>query len=148
MKNSAKNDILNRHDVFLLVSTFYKKIRKEEDLGPFFTKSITDWDKHIERLTDFWETNLLFVVKYKGNPIKVHQEVDKNFNGTINQKHFGTWLNLWIETLDALFKGENAEIAKRRARKMSTLLFIKMYESRTTEKTMCPFLAEKSKDIF
>lgn len=148
MKIIVKNDIQNRNDVFMLVSKFYEKIRKEESLGPIFNDIIKDWDQHLDRLTDFWETNLLFIAKYKGNPIKVHQEVDKTFDGNINEKHFGTWLNLWIETLDQLYNGERAETAKRRARKMSTHLLIKMFESRTKQQTMCPFLAEKSKNIF
>ncbi|WP_109439153.1 group III truncated hemoglobin [Aquimarina sp. AU119] len=143
-----KSDIRSRDDVYLLITSFYSKIREEPTLGPLFNHVIQDWDAHLERLTDFWETNLLFVAKYKGNPIKVHQEVDQVFKGTITEKHFGIWLNIWIETLDKLFFGEKVELAKRRARKMSTHLFIKMFESRNSNKTICPFLDEKSKNIF
>ncbi|WP_108868440.1 group III truncated hemoglobin [Aquimarina aquimarini] len=145
MKTTIKNDIQNRNDIKTLVTQFYIKVRNEESLGPIFNHMISNWDTHIEKLIDFWETNLLFTIKYKGNPIKVHQIVDRVFNGTINQNHFGIWLNLWIETLDTLFYGEKAETAKRRARKMSTHLYIKMYESRVTQKITCPFLNEKDK---
>lgn len=143
-----KSDIKNRDDINILITTFYSKIREEQILGPIFNHIIRDWEAHMERLTDFWETNLLFVSKYKGNPIKVHQEVDLVFKGTITEKHFGIWLNIWIETLDQLFLGEKVELAKRRARKMSTHLLIKMFESRTSNKTICPFLDEKNKNIF
>ena len=148
MEKKQLSDIQSREDIHMMVSQFYTKIRKEETLGPIFNHMVRDWPAHIERLTDFWETNLLFVAKFKGNPIKVHQEVDQVFNGTITQKHFGTWLNLWFETIDQLYIGERAETAKRRARKMSTHLYIKMFESRTMDKTVCPFLAEKSKNVF
>ncbi|MDH7448300.1 group III truncated hemoglobin [Aquimarina sp. 2201CG14-23] len=148
MKTSFARDIETREDVYTLVSQFYSKIRKEEILGPIFNYMIHNWEEHLNRLTDFWETNLLFVAKYKGNPIKVHQQVDVTFKGHITEKHFGIWLNLWFETIDKLYEGEKAETAKRRARKMSTHLFIKMYESRTTNKTICPFLKENSNPIF
>ncbi|MDY8138237.1 group III truncated hemoglobin [Aquimarina sp. 2201CG5-10] len=148
MKREHLIDIESREDIHKLVSLFYAKIRKDKMLGYIFNNMIHNWDEHIERLTDFWETNLLFVAKFKGNPIAVHQKVDKTFNGTITQEHFGNWLNLWFETIDQLHLGEKAEIAKRRARKMSTHLYIKMYESRVQDITVCPFLTEKSKNVF
>jgi len=49
-------DLENREDVSLLVNTFYRKVRANEVLGPFFNGIITDWDGHLELLTDFWET--------------------------------------------------------------------------------------------
>mgnify|MGYP003902156963 FL=1 len=59
-------------------------------------------------------------------------EVDEKFNHTISQLHFGTWLNLWFQTIDDLFIGDYAENAKSRARKMSTFFFLKIFESRTS----------------
>ena len=49
-----KNDIKTREDVFLLVSSFYVKVRTDDVLGPFFNEAIKDWDAHLERLTIFW----------------------------------------------------------------------------------------------
>jgi len=126
-----KSDIENREDIHTLVTMFYAKVRKDKALGPIFDLAIKDWNKHLERLTDFWEINLLAIATFKGNPIKVHQEVDKICDGIITEKHFGIWLNLWFQTIDQLYSGEKAETAKRRARKMSTILFIKIFESRT-----------------
>ncbi len=148
MEENNKKDIETRDDIFNIVSQFYSKVRKEKTLGPIFNQVIKNWNEHLGRLTDFWETNLLFVTNYKGNPIKVHQKVDATFHGNITENHFGIWLNLWFETIDQLHTGEKAETAKRRARKMSTHLYIKMYESRMSQKTMCPFLNEDSNDIF
>ncbi|PIF01704.1 MAG: globin [Maribacter sp.] len=127
---ATKTDISNRQDVSLLVNTFYGKIRKDEILGPIFNNIISDWDAHLELLTDFWETQLLLKRKYHGNPIVAHQEVDDRTNHTITSEHFGFWLNLWFETLDELFEGETTWIAKNRAQKMSTMLFMKMYQHR------------------
>lgn len=131
-----KQDIQNRDDVFLLVSKFYAKVRKDEVLGPFFNKSIKDWDAHINHLTTFWESSLFMTRKlehrYKGSPLEVHVRVDKENDHTITELHFGKWLNIWIATLDELFEGENAENAKRRARKMATFMYMNIFQARKT----------------
>jgi hemoglobin len=127
---TIKTDIKNREDVSFLINSFYRKIRNDEILGPIFNGIITDWDAHLELLTDFWETQLFLKRKYYGNPVTAHQEVDDKMNHSINPEHFGLWLNLWFETLDELFEGETAWIAKNRAQKMSTMLYMKLFENR------------------
>ena len=125
-----RQDIKNRTDIFLLVTTFYGKIRKDFLLGPIFNEMIDDWEEHLERLTDFWETNLFFAKSYKGNPIEKHVEVDKKFDGKINELHFGTWINLWYQTIDELFEGDTAQIAKNRARNMGSHIHIHLFNAR------------------
>lgn len=119
--------IKDRTNVSLLVRTFYAKIREDAVLGPIFNTNITDWESHLELLTDFWETQLFLKRVYHGNPVTVHQEVDEKMNHTITSEHFGLWLNLWFETIDELFTGDVAWTAKNRAQKMSTMLFMEMY---------------------
>lgn len=125
-----QGDITNREDVFLLVSSFYKKVRKNPDIGYFFNEVIEDWDAHIIKLTDFWESNLFFKALYKGNPQKAHVKVDQENNQKISSYHFGIWLNLWFETIDELFEGELASRAKTNARKMSSHLYLKIFQAR------------------
>jgi len=129
-----KKDIETREDVFLLVSSFYKKVRKDSVLGPFFNDVIKDWDAHLERLTTFWESSLFMTrkleKKYLGNPLEAHVKVDNENKNSITELHFGLWLNLWFQTINELFEGENAENAKRRARKMGTFLYLKIFEAR------------------
>lgn len=125
-----KKQIESRDDVYLLVSTFYGKVRTSEFIGRFFNEIIHNWDEHLEKLTDFWESNLFFKAKYKGNPRLAHIQVDSHFSNIIQQEHFGEWLNLWIQTIDELFEGELAERAKNNARKMATHLYLSFYESR------------------
>ena len=125
-----KKEIENRADVFNLVDTFYKKVRKDELLSPIFESHIDDWPKHIERLTDFWETNLFFVRKFKGNPMLKHQIVDAASGYTINEHHFGAWLNLWFHTIDDLFVGERADITKNRARSMGAFFHVGLFKAR------------------
>ncbi len=125
-----KKDIENRADISILVHQFYDKIRADEEIGSFFNEIITDWEPHLEKLTDFWEMNLFGGKMYKGNPLEIHNKVDEHFNEKISSNEFGIWLNLWFATLEELFKGENVEIIKRRARKMGTFLMVSIYENR------------------
>lgn len=123
-------EIENREDVSLIVRSFYAKVRTDETLAHIFNNIITNWEEHLEKLTDFWTMQLFGGKVYNGNPIKVHQEVDDQSNHEVTAYHFGTWLNLWFETIDANFTGENADTLKRRARKMQTVLMVSMYENR------------------
>lgn len=132
--NMEKKDITTREDVHLLVSSFYAKVRKDPFLGPFFNRVIKDWGEHIEKLTTFWETSLFTTRrlenKYYGNPLAVHIEVDQENNQSITQVHFGAWLNLWFETINELYEGEYALKAQQKARKMSTFMFMNIFQAR------------------
>ncbi|MEQ9300946.1 MAG: group III truncated hemoglobin [Cyclobacteriaceae bacterium] len=79
----TKTDFSTREDIDLLVRTFYGKVRAQDSLGPIFTTVITDWEEHMIKLVDFWQTNLLFEPRYKGNPMQAHIDVDRHFDGTI-----------------------------------------------------------------
>jgi hemoglobin len=125
-----KKQIETRADLAFLVKAFYTKIRADKEIGFYFNTMIKNWDEHLEKLTDFWETNLFAVKKYKGNPHAVHDEVDDHFDGKITSNEFGIWLNYWSQTLDEHFEGENVDTLKRRARKMGTFLFVSMFEHR------------------
>ncbi len=125
-----KQTLASRQEVALLVHRFYEKVRRHAVLGPIFNGIITDWDSHLELLTDFWESQLFLKRTYLGNPVAVHQAVDAHMQHTLTPEHFGFWMNMWFETLDEGFEGETAWIAKNRAQKMSTMLYLKMYEAR------------------
>lgn len=114
-------EISSRAEIALLVNTFYAEIKKDPMLGPIFNKHIAEeqWPKHLETLTDFWETNLFGVAKFKGNPTLKHFNVDMNLPKGIKQEHFGKWLQLWFQTIDKLFVGELAHKAKEAARRMA-----------------------------
>ncbi|WP_343588735.1 group III truncated hemoglobin [Flavobacterium sp.] len=128
-----KKQIENRTDVSFLVHQFYTKIRADREIGFYFNEIISDWDAHLEKLTDFWETNLFGVRKYKGNPHEVHNEVDAHFDEKITPNEFGIWLNHWFQTINEHFEGENADTLKRRAQKMSTFLYMSMFQHRQKE---------------
>ncbi|APQ16584.1 group III truncated hemoglobin [Maribacter hydrothermalis] len=115
------SEITNREDVSLLVHTFYDKIRQNDMLGPIFNSHITndEWPAHLDKLTDFWETNLFGIAKFKGSPTTKHINVDKSLKHTMSENHFETWLQLWFETIDELYTGELAMRAKESAGRMA-----------------------------
>lgn len=111
---------------------FYAKVREDELLGPIFNNAITDWPAHLERLTDFWEGTLKYTKAYYGNPLEVHQKVDAANNHSIEAIHFGIWLNLWVQTIDANFTGPLANKAKMSARKMASHIHIHLFQARNS----------------
>jgi hemoglobin len=121
-----------QEDIHLLVNTFYSKIRKDELLGPIFNSHISEnqWPHHLIKLTDFWETNLFGVRKFKGSPTKKHLKVDENLDYRIDALHFGKWLNLWVETINELFTGERADKAIYMARKMATGQYLTLWNQK------------------
>ena len=125
-------DIRSRKEVDFLVRRFYKEIREHETLGPIFNSVVHDWDHHLEHLSDFWEMILLQTGPGKGqfNPTKVHQQVDQKVDYSIEQAHFGNWLELWFMTIDRYFEGEVANFAKEHARRMAHMLFMRIWEAR------------------
>lgn len=129
------NQITARADVSELVHAFYSKIRKDDLLGPIFESHIPDelWPEHLDKLTDFWETNLFGIAKFRGSPSKKHINVDRNLQYTLTPNHFGKWLQLWFETIDELYEGELASKAKDTARRMATGQYITIWQNRPEE---------------
>jgi len=114
--------ITTREDVSLLVNTFYGRIRKDDLLGPIFNSHLTEeqWPAHLDKLTDFWETNLFGIPKFLGSPSQKHVAVDRHLSYGIDSSHFEHWLKLWFATIDSLFTCEMALKAKLNAEKMAS----------------------------
>lgn len=115
-----------------MVRRFYDQIRQHETLGPIFNGVVDDWEHHLVHLSDFWEIILLQTGPGRGkfNPAQVHVAVDRKVDHQIEQAHFGNWLELWFQTIDRYFEGENANYAKEHARRMAHMLFMRIWEAR------------------
>lgn len=124
--------IETRKDISILVHAFYDRIREDELLGPIFNGHIAEekWPVHLNKLTDFWESNLFGAASFSGSPSKKHIQVDTNVGHTINQAHFAHWLELWFESIDGMFEGTMAFKAKESARKMATGQFLTILKYR------------------
>jgi hemoglobin len=100
-------DIANKTDIEALVSAFYKKIGEDELLSPFFKQ--LDLHKHLPKMVQFWSFVLLDEPGYDTNV------TEKHLNMNLSKNHFNQWVSLFSQTLDKLFKGPVADLAKTRA---------------------------------
>ncbi|NJB82740.1 group III truncated hemoglobin [Wenyingzhuangia aestuarii] len=118
-----KRDIQNREDIYKLVCTFYDNIRVDDLLGPIFNHMIKDeeWPVHLDKLTDFWETNLFGIPKFKGSPTQKHIQTDAAFDHAINQVHFDQWLAIWGKTIHSMFEGDLATRAQMAAHNIAQI---------------------------
>ena len=122
-----KKDIKTRGDIELLVRTFYEKVKPDPVIGHIFTKVVgVNWEKHLPTMFDFWENTLFYTGSYSGNPMQSHKKLHSLF--PLNEEHFQRWVNLFTETVDELFEGEKARLAKQRAVSISTVMRIKILQ--------------------
>lgn len=116
-----KKDIKSTEDIKLMVDRFYDAIQKDALLGPIFNDvTKVDWSSHLPKMYLFWENAVFFTGGYSGNPLKVHHHIHELFPLTCN--HFYRWNEIFINTVNALFEGKNAELAKTRALQISMVL--------------------------
>ena len=120
-----KEDIKSRADVELLVNHFYERVLPDPVIGFIFTKVVNmDWENHIPVIVDFWETILLDNPVYKKNAMEVHYGLNKKI--PLQKIHFETWLGLFNTTVDELFEGKIATLAKTRAKSIADVMLFKM----------------------
>lgn len=121
-------DIEERRDIEVLVDAFYKKVVVDDVIGSFFTEVVElDWDKHIPVMYDFWETTLLGNMRYKGNPMIKHIELNRK--EPLEARHFDRWLALWESTVRDNFRGIKADEAILRARQIGELMKFKIQQN-------------------
>lgn len=100
-------EITTKNDVDLLVNTFYSKVLKDEQLSPFFKH--LNFEVHLPKMIQFWSFVLLDEAGYTTDVTKKHS------NMPLKKEHFDRWIALFHTTVDELFEGEKAELAKQRA---------------------------------
>lgn len=113
-------DITGLEDIQLMVDAFYNKVREDVLIGPIFADVITDWQPHLEKMYAFWSAVLFGAPGFKGNPFAKHAPLP------IAQEHFGRWLELFAETIDANFAGPVAQEARQKAGIMATMFMSKL----------------------
>ena len=69
-----------------------------------------DLEAHVPRITSFWETILLGAGTYSGGAFGPHAQVHAKVE--LREAHFERWLQIWFGTVDDMFQGERANIAK------------------------------------
>jgi hemoglobin len=115
------HDLRSRADIHDLVVGFYREVVFDELLEPVFGEvAEVDWALHIPKLIDYWCRVLLRQPGYAGLILDAHQHVHNC--EPLRVDHFDRWYRLWIESIDARWRGPIAEQAKRHAARMGGTL--------------------------
>ena len=125
--NKTIKDITDRADIELLMNTFYGRLLADENINYIFTDvAKIDMKTHMPILADFWESVLLNKNVYHNNAMKIHMEL--NDKTPLTKTHFDIWLQHFNTTVDELFEGDVALLAKQRAKSVATLMQIKIVQ--------------------
>ena len=120
-----RRDIESRDDLFILLTRFYEGLLKDESISYIFTDiAKVDMQEHIPVIVDFWDMVLFEAPTYKKNAIKPHLIL--NQKSKFEKHHFDTWLSHFNNTVDELFEGDVAFMAKQKAKSIATIMQIKM----------------------
>jgi len=123
-----KQDIQTRTDIETLIARFYEKVKLDATIGFIFTDMVKiNWEHHIPLIVDFWETILLDNPVYKKNAMEVHYDLNKKI--PLQREHFESWLYIFFSTVDELYAGKIASLAKTRAKSIADVMLFKMDSS-------------------
>jgi hemoglobin len=112
--NERLPDIQDRSDCERLVREFYSRALADPIIGFIFVDvARLDLEAHVPRITSFWETILLGGQSYTGGAFRPHAALNAQVH--LRRGHFERWLWLWSTTVDELFAGVRAELAKSHA---------------------------------
>lgn len=126
-EGKPKKDITGMKDIIKLVDLFYEKVKADDQIGHFFTDVVkVNWEKHLPVMYRFWDNALFFTGVYEGKPLEIHQHLHR-LSG-LTEAHFQRWIRLFTETVNELFDGEKAELAKERAISISTIMQMKLFK--------------------
>jgi hemoglobin len=115
---STRHDIETRGDCEALVRAFYTRALSDAVIGFIFTDVVRlDLEAHVPRITSFWETILLGAQSYSGGAFRPHAIIHAQV--PLRRGHFERWLWLWQMTVDELFAGPRAELAKAHAARVA-----------------------------
>ncbi len=120
-----KKDIEIKEDIKLLIDSFYQKVNADDTLNYIFTDiAKINWEKHLPIMYNFWENTLFYTGTYEGNPMELHKHLHHLM--PLTAEHFKHWLAHFTNTVDELFEGKHANLAKQRAISIATLMQIKI----------------------
>jgi hemoglobin len=105
------HDIGSHADCERLVRVFYGRALEDPIIGFIFVDvAKLDLEAHVPRITSFWETILLGNRVYTGGAFAPHAALHAQVE--LRSGHFERWLQLWFGTVDSMFAGERANLAK------------------------------------
>lgn len=100
----------NRDDLIILLDLFYSRVKVDPLIGPIFNDiAAVEWDSHVKKIYDFWDSLLFGAQNYQGRPFPPHIPLG------LKLEHFQRWLELFFQTIDELYVGLKADEIKARA---------------------------------
>ena len=124
-----KRDIETREDLEILLERFYNILLADEGIGYLFTEvARIDMSHHLPLITDFWDSILLGSGTYRKDAMQPHLILHSK--SPLQKHHFEIWLHHFKQTVDQLFEGPKALLAKQRAESIATLIQIKIAQTR------------------
>lgn len=134
---------INEEGISTLVDTFYERVRKDKLLSDVFNTIIQDWDTHLIKIKNFWNSVLLGAETYSGNPFMKHMglktrstdnkailENGHRINFPITQEHFRVWLELFDKTAKEIFVESEVEKIMQKANIIAKSLQMGMFIDR------------------
>jgi hemoglobin len=100
-------DIEAREDIEKLINHFYSKLLQLPNMQPVFAE--LNFEAHLPQIVHFWSFVLLDEEGYKTNVFDKHRHLQ------IDLTHFDDWLATFISSVDDLYLGQKADLAKQRA---------------------------------
>ncbi len=126
-----KRPLTDEYDIEVLIDVFYTKVLRHKELSVFFSDAVKNWEYHKKRFVQFWSAQILFTDTYDGGtPLPQHVEIDRKYGGKFKKEHFDAWTNIWVETVNELYVGEKAELAKETGENMARNIYMKMFLNR------------------
>lgn len=100
-------DIETREEIRVLVDRFYEKLLADPQVKHIFEP--LDLEEHLPRVVHFWSFVLLDEEGYRTNVFEKHLPLK------LKSEFFDTWLKHFTDSVDELYSGEKADLAKQRA---------------------------------
>lgn len=123
--DAGVSDIDSRSDCERLVRAFYGRALRDPVIGWIFTDvARLDLEAHVPRIASFWETILLGAQSYSGGAFRPHAALNTRVGLRVG--HFERWLWLWRTTVDDLFAGQRAELAKSHAARVAQAFYTRL----------------------
>lgn len=124
-KQGSLPDLEGRADIKVVVDSFYEKVQADEIIGFIFNDVAgVDWNSHLPKMYDFWETMIFQSGSYQGNPLLPH--LDLAGKAEMGTTQFTRWKELFFETVDQHYAGANAEHLKGIAADMAQVMLSKI----------------------
>ncbi len=122
-----RHDIEDRADCERLVRTFYGRALTDPLIGFIFVDvARLDLEEHVPRITSFWETILLGAGTYGGGAFGPHAALHAKVE--LQRGHFERWLVLWHASVDELFAGQRAALAKSHADRVARAFLRRLHD--------------------